>query len=162
MKKLFILLALLVAVPAYAGWNILQKDDGTAVWESGGATIGIAEVQLQVSMADISTASTEYVASPTTGLVSAIHILLMGDLTGNSATILPSVMSTTTPTIIGTEISNSNTTFTVATGSTQYTTTSFYPSSGNEVGQGGVIAINTDGASTGTAGMRVIISVRPK
>ena len=90
MRKLLVgLLALTflaLALPAEAGWNLRQNDDGTTEWiRSNSANVDesrqIGEVYLTVLLEDVADESTVYITIPVNDMrVSYIQTVLHGDL----------------------------------------------------------------------------------
>lgn len=79
MKRLLLsLLVLLLAVPAYAGWNEVQKDTGGIVIRDGeGIEVPYGDTGLTVTHPDVSTASTTYVLSYKKGRIIAVYAVAL-------------------------------------------------------------------------------------
>ena len=179
------LVVLLLAVGvAHAAWNIKQKDDGTAVWESpvnlDEAPIGTTF--LYVHIADLSSAATGFVVSPVTGDIQEIYLVADTAITIATAIIqaLIAVPATHQPIAVGTSgpqftpVSADGGTFNLtptedvlATGVTvpahaaglKFGTS---PTADRSVLSGGIIAISTDGGSTTASIAKIVIIIRPQ
>jgi len=175
MKALFKVLALgclLLAVPSLAiagNWNIQQKDTGT-VWNDGDSnTVPVGDTGLAVLITNISEASTHFVVSHKKGRIAKVYATLKSAISGTDPTIglfIAGATSTTqflqvsAPAIVTLDTTNS------AAGSSFNGTPASdqSPASGgatvtDQVEAGGVIAVRTDGGSTGVAEAVVIIIV---
>ena|SRR3990167_2509104 len=173
LKGLFALLfALLIAVPAEAGFNLRQNEDGTTDWVRTDSknvedAIGVGEFYLTVRIDNIATAGTYAVTIPVTDVkVTYIQSVLLDALTGSTNTVLrfwnvqaglteaslagnstsKEISNTTSPmTIASTSASIPSTIFSFAVTGTVDT---FTPTANNNMEKDSVIMINTDGGST--------------
>lgn len=167
MRYLIAALAIVFAasLPAHAGWNIKQNADGSTVWQDDeGNTVPVGDAGLTVEIDDLSTGATRYVVSHKDGKVKFVYSTNDAAFTAGSAN--PNLtISIGSGDAVGTFTPISLT----STGSSSHivmvTTTAGYlnsyePADSNvSVSQGGVIAIATDGASTGTVQGQITIIV---
>ena len=151
MKRIFLtLFALLLAMPAYAGSNIRQKDTGATVWEeAGGTQVPVGDSGLTVLLENISSASTAYVISNKTGNVVKIYSVAFG-----ATTVANAVLDFGTLTGgVFTAISGAGGIITIAgTGAAgDIDSVTFTPGTSPDldVNQGEVVWVTTDGGSTG-------------
>jgi hypothetical protein len=103
-------------------------------------------VAVTTKLADISTASSAYVAAPIAGTVSAIYSVLGGAISGANSAI--------TTAINGSNITNGGWTVTYS-GSAAGDRDSATPTAANTVAAGDALRVTTDGASTDTATLDV-------
>lgn len=157
-KLLLFLTALLVAFPAYAGWNIKQNDDGTAEWvNSRGDTSAVGVVYITTILEDVSTASTTFLVSPITAArIVDVRSVLAGAITGANSNIdiainTDGTFDYVTPITFAVAWSGS------ATGDGDGTAIT----SGNALAQGTGIAIHTDGGSTWTQKLYITVTIEP-
>ena len=94
MKKfLYALFALVLAVgvigPAEAGMNKRERANGNAEWVQSATsnTYQIGRTILHARIADVSTASSEYIYIPETGILTAVYCTISAAITGADATI---------------------------------------------------------------------------
>jgi len=76
MRKLIYLLAalFLMSLPAQAGWNIKQNEDGSAVWIDGDSIeVPIGDSGIVVFMTDVGQAATSYVVSHKKGTIKKVY-----------------------------------------------------------------------------------------
>ena len=157
-KLLLFLAALLVAFPAYAGWNIKQNDDGTAEWvNSQGDTSAVGVVYLTTILEDVSTSSTTFVVVPITAArLVDVRTVLAGQITGADSNIDVSVNYD------GTFDYVTPITFAVSwSGSTTGDTDGMTVTGGNTLAKGTAIAIHSDGGSSTTAKLYITVTVEP-
>jgi hypothetical protein len=157
------LVALLLAVPAHAGVNLKQLDDGTAAWEfTDGETQPVGVIYLNAHMTDISTSSSVSVVIPVTNAkVTLFQVATHGDITTADATISFWTTSDGDGTIQA-EISNATAplTITAVAGNENGDVDVFTPASLNDTLQRGqVIVIQTDGGSTNTVSASITITI---
>ena len=164
MRKFAFLLSALLSISlvtgAYAGSNIVQKDTGATVWEDDSGTQSpVGDSGLTVNMPTVSTASTVYVVSHKKGTLVKAYAIAYG-ITANSsepARLDFHVLNATTQgwfealtgTVAGASAVNRLTMLTTATGSIASVTFADITTSTAQVDAGDVIAIHTDGVSTG-------------
>lgn len=175
------LVGLLLATPAFAGWNIRQKDTGATTWidENGDEVpVGGGSI-LNVRLSDISTAATEFIISRKSGKIVSVYAVSMSPGSGSTAvdnTITVQLAALANRAAGGavqstdyfTQVSGVSITLAAAShfGTWDAATANIdEPASGSgdpgtdivEAGQ--VIAINTDGAGTGTTPAMITIVV---
>ena len=165
MRRFFIALAaLLMAFPAYAGWNIRQNADGTADWINGfGETVPIGAVYLSAYITDIATAQTVAVVVPiTASKVTLIQSVLDGTIT-TAATAVDFWRSIDGAGTVVDEITNAVSKMSIASESDIGTVDTFTPTSANTLQKGGVVFIHVDGSSTSTGqiGVRFLLTIQP-
>jgi hypothetical protein len=174
MKKFIAAFAVLavmgLSLPAFAGWNIQQQGNGGAVWTDGDGNstpVGGGSV-INVRIADLSTAATEYVVLRRAGEIVALYGVSMSPSalsSGVDNTITVWLESSATN---GNFLAVSGGSITLAAASdagtneadTDFERNSDGTSTGtqNAASQGQVIAIHTDGSGTGaTPGMITIV-----
>lgn len=148
---------------ASAGWNLRQNADGSTDWVNGSGTDAhVAESYVYVTISDVSTAITKYVVVPIGGTVETIYSVLENNISGADATLDFWVMDSTTPSIVSTEISNATSPHVIAEAGTDIgEVDTFTPTTGHTVTKGGVIAVHTDGGSTGTSQATITIIINP-
>jgi hypothetical protein len=157
--KRFILAFLLVmglAIPAQAGWNIKQKDDGSTVWvDQDSIEVPVGDTGITVRLTDVSTASTEFVVSHKAGKIKKIYAVTNGNFTGSpvlSFGISGGSSAYFTPISAGG-------TLTMEAGTVGGVTTISPADSNVDVEQGYVISVSSDGASTGESPTSVVIII---
>jgi len=135
------------AASASSGQVYVANGSGSGVW----TTPATSYITLCVTFKDISTAGTQYVASPAAGTIKKIYLTLQGAITGADSSV--------TFAIGGTSIDSS--TITAAqSGSTAGTTFSSTPSGHNTVSSGSVVSVASDGGSTNTVDAQVVILIQ--
>ena len=94
---LFTCLAMLLMTGvAVAGWNIKQRDDGTAEWQDGdGGTYRLGQQILSVNLENLGTASTTYVSVPYAGRIFQVDLAVHGDVKTTTEMVTVSIMSAT-------------------------------------------------------------------
>lgn len=185
MKRILAALALLlIPAVASAGWQIQNRDDGGAEWESDdGDTFPVGGIFLQVQVTDLSTASTYYVSSPVPGEIRDVVSVLQGsDVTAGGAAVLRvfTSLAASAATSGGadqfTPVTSSDTTdnvkLTIAQSSEpgqvdQMVGFSTYAVSqasiaNTSVDERGVIAVHTDGGNSDSREATVLITIYPK
>lgn len=166
-----LMLSLLVAVPAFAGWNLRQNADGTTDWvrtdsKNAEDSVSVGEFYLTLRMTNITSPGTFTVAVPITDVkVTLIQAVLEDAITGTDTLLsfykvgAGQTIGALTNRVKTLEISNSvskmaldsttplqgTDTFAFATTGTVY---SFTPNKNNTLEKGSVIFINTDGGSS--------------
>ena len=87
MKKwLIALFALCLAMPALAGQNVRQTDDGGAVWVDGnGNTVPVGDTGIIVNIEDFGAAVTKWVVTHKAGKIKKIYSIVDGAFTGDTA-----------------------------------------------------------------------------
>ena len=144
MKKfLLMLVALAFATPAFAGMDKAERSNSNADWvhKPSGNEYVIGRQAIQVRLADVSTASTDYVVVPEAGIITELHCVLDNAITSVDAVV--GVNNKTSETSAGV--------VTVAfTGSYPG---AFFKTTGmsTSVTAGSVIGVGTDGGSSTTA-----------
>jgi hypothetical protein len=168
---------LLLGAPAFAGWNIQQKDTGATLWvdEDGNSVpVGGGSV-INVRIADLSTAATEYIISRKEGKIVALYAVSMSPGSGGTAQdneITLQLSGLNNGAVASTsyfeQVSGASVTLSAqsAVGTWELDTSNIdEPASGagdpatDVVLQGRVIAINTSGAGTGTTPAMITIVV---
>ena len=160
MKKLLLALAfMLVPALAFAGWNIQQRSDGTTVWiNPDGETVPVGAV-LNYTITDVSTAGTHVVPIPVDGKVKIIYSGLGAPITSGDA-VLDFSTTTSATTVMTNFRSGSATNITIAnSGSATGTVDSMTPTSALTVYAGGVLAVHTNGGSSGTVPVTLTIVI---
>lgn len=159
MKKLAIaLLALLIPSVAMAGWNIRQNDDGTTVWVNGeGETAAVGSPGLTVTITDLSTAATRMVVSDRAGKIKKVYGVVEDAHTAGEAAPLITVLVQNSTAGQFTPISD-GVTLSMAT-DTPGSNASISPSYGNDIVEGGVIAVHTGGQSSTRASGTITIVI---
>jgi len=164
----------LTAGVAFAGWNIQQRPDGSAVWVDGsGNTAPVGDSGLTTYMADLSTQSTAYVVTQKSGYIRKIYLTAGAQSTNLTSTVTFliahgdwSIASGTTGSAVFKAVSSGSTPISLGniygpssiqvqtTGYAGWTSSVIFPSNlagrTNWVTAGSVIAINTDGAGSST------------
>jgi len=161
MRKTFLsILALLFTVGlAQAGWNIVQKDDGSTYWrDDAGTEVHVAETHLTVTLADVSTNSTAYVVAPVGGVVESVYATINATTASAAADLQVSIGNQDGWTLT----TNGTVPWVIASGSTAGTVDTYTTSSSNTVTKGQVIAITTDGSSTNTVIATFTVVINPK
>lgn len=157
-----------MATTAYAGANLKQQDDGgNAAWVNhNGVEFPVGDPGHVVHVTDLSTASTAYVVAHKAGLLTKVYAVLNGafDAASNTSTLtvfLASAASADNQQF--TQVTDTGGS-TLAFASTDHggTNDSVTFNDGNNtqvVSQGDVIAIVTDGGSTGTISGTITIVI---
>ncbi len=158
------------SMPATAGMDLSQQDDGTADWVNNntGDRNQITERILNVILEDVSTASTTYVVIPwTNAKVSFIQTVVQGAITAASANL--NFHHLTSDGVYVEEVSRANNganALTITWTDGAYTSVgvtsdvdTFTPDNGNQFEQSDVIAIATDGASTNDIDVHLTITL---
>lgn len=77
----------LVVGTAFAGWDIVQKPDGSTVWQKEGAIVGGGRVQqpvgrfvLSIPFSSMQTAASKYIPVPATGVITQAYVTLDGNI----------------------------------------------------------------------------------
>ena len=163
-KGLFaLLLALLVAAPADAGWNLRQNADGTTDWVRSDSRrvedkVPVGVIYLTLSIPSVSTAATYALAIPVTDVkLTLVQSVLTSGVT-TTDTILRfwnlgagQTIGVLTASATSREISNRTAPLTIAVATndaTVGTLDTFTPTHNNNLERGSVILISTDGGST--------------
>ena len=134
---------------AAAGTVYVSNGSGSGAWTNQIAAVRNANlVPLQVSIPDVSTAGSYYVASPILGKIVGIYAVLDNAITAANATITAKINRVA---VTGSPISVVHAT---SGAGVVYSST---PSGANTVSQGGSIEILTDGGSTTAAHTNVTI-----
>lgn len=163
-KILFALLALTLSVGvAVAGWNQVQKPDGSTVWENeDGVTAHVAETYVTLRMTDLGAAASHYVTVPIAGKIETIYGVLQRKIGGDADTEMLVWALPGTGTGRGVEVSDGSfPAFTIlvtpqVSGSNAGDVYTFTPTSSNRVTKGSIIAIESEGeANDGTANAMV-------
>jgi hypothetical protein len=113
---------------------------------------GGAKVYMQLEMADISTADEAYTVAPIAGTITKISSVIDGTIASADADL--------TGKIGGVAITNGLITVT-ASGSAAEDVDSVVPSGANTVAIGSVIEVETDGASTNTVKVAIVVEITP-
>ena len=162
---------LLLAAPAFAGWNIQQKDTGGTVWVDQNANstpVGGGSV-INIRISDISTAATEYVVSRRAGRIVALYGVSMspgagGNAVDNTITLWLEAAATNGN---FSQVSGASITLSALSdaGTDEADTTGIGEVAGGGAGesdavtQGQVIGINTNGSGTGTTPAMITIVI---
>lgn len=184
MRKLFLfaLLGLFVwTAPVHAGWNLRQNDDGTTDWVRDDAVnveqaIPVGVIYLNHRFENVSSASTEAVAIPITGVkVTNIQVVSQGEITATDAvlTFWWLAQSETIGVLPGNqsvrEISNGTGRLTIEASTISEGDNSelgfvdaFVPTSNNNLEKGGKILIETNGGSTNDVDLLITITLEPR
>lgn len=161
MKKLAIaLLLVLFPAVAMAGWNIRQNDDGSTVWVDGDSnTTPVGSAGLTVLITDLSVASTRMVVSDRAGKIKKFYGVIESAFSVGSDQPTISLLIQSTATAGQFTPISTGATLSLATG-TAGANSSVTPSdSAVDVAEGQVIAITTDGASTGSVPGTITIRI---
>ena len=157
MKRLFagllaiLLVSVMLAAPAEAGWNKRNNPDGTTGWVNpDGDEILVNERYINVLVENISSASTPYVVSPIAGTIVAIYSVAFGATTVDDAVL--------TARIGGTAITGG--TITIEGTGSAGDVDSATPTANNTVTAGQAISIETDGGSTGDVDAQITFVIR--
>ena len=164
-KYLLFLAVLLIPGLAIAGWNIKQNPDGSTTWiDQDSVQVPVGESGLTVRIADLSTAATSYVTSHKAGHIAAVYVTQSAALTAQSDdyVLTINVAASNSDPFLTVGSGGSNTITSAATGTAGAVSSITFTRSAtnNVVGQGDVIAVHTDGGSTGTAIGTVTIVVQ--
>ena len=154
MKKLIIALAVaLVPLAAYAGMNKQQQSNSNARWvhNPSGNTYQIGRQLISVRIPDISTASSEYVYIPEAGVVTAVHCVLSGAITGANATIA----------VADGKAAGGFTTLTVTQSGSAIGDIDSSTGLSESVDAGAVMVVGTNGQSAGTHESNCVIILDP-
>lgn len=160
MAVMLLLLSSAIAMPSLAGWNVRQNGDGSTSWVDGdGDAVAVGDSGLVVEIDDLSTESTAYVISHKSGKIKKAYVVIHNAFnSGSNAPVLDIwTQSTVTPNVM-TQVSV-GATMTPATGTTGSNTSVSPADSNADVSQGQVIAIHTNGASTGAVRGTITIYV---
>ena len=161
-----------VIAPVLAGENLRQNADGTADWVSrgsGGESVEhpIGAKYLTVLLENVSSATaTTAIAVPVTDMrVSYIQTTILGTIATADADLAFHVVNGSSGDVSD-EITNGTSRLTItASGSLLGMVDSFTPSkasAANHVGQGDVIRVFSDGASTNDIDVIITISLEPR
>lgn len=147
MRKFLVIAALLlVPLMAFAAENLHQKGNGGAVWvQSKDATTFPTGGPINVEIQDITSAVTKYVYAYKTGNIMKVYSVLGAAITGNDAITVMSNHS-------GSFAATGHTLTLTASGSAAGTIDSSVltaPTTATHVDQGDVIAVVSDGNSSG-------------
>ncbi len=166
----FLTLGLLFAsVSAEAGWLLRQNDDNTTEWVRTGSantqeTRTIGETYLTVFLEDVSTASTTYITIPVTDVrISLIQSTVFDRIT--TADVLLTIWRLDSAGANVTEITDgTGPRLTIASESVTGAVDTFTPTNiaVNTLERNFVIAIETDGASTGDVDVMITITLVPR
>lgn len=156
MKRLLVVIALLlIPAVAYAGWNIRQKDDGSTVWTNQDSKdVPVGDSGLTVLLEDMSSASSAYITSHKAGTLKKIYVTAFGSLTIAPAVLSFHISDTSTGVSTGPTPISTGATITFPTTANAGHVVSVSPvlnvqdGSTVTVGQGDVIIVYTNGAST--------------
>ena len=152
-----LLLAVFLSAPAWAGANIVQKGSGATVWEDDAGTQSPAgDSGLMVDLPAVSTASTTYVISHKKGTLVKAYAIVHGIANAGTSTLDFHIATLTTGhtfvpvtgTVTGASATNRLSMVATATGTLSSVVFADVGTT-NQVDAGDVIAIHTDGASTG-------------
>lgn len=160
-KRLCAFLAvLLLAGTAYARVDIHQDDDGTAEWLGTGTGPAGIGAHITVHLSDVSTATTHYAVVPFDAAIKRVRTALEGAITGGDAVI--TVAHSTSNPVVWTNIQGASGKVTIANSGSKagITDDSGKITGSNTVSVGDVIAIGSDGGSTGAKAAIVIIELR--
>lgn len=127
----------------------------TTVYTADGAGSGSWKrplVVLNCRLADVSTASSVFIASPYAGTIIAAYTVLQGAITGADSIVKLQ--------IAGVDVTGGSMTIANA-GSAAGDVDSCTPSAANTVTAGQAIEIETDGASTNTVALEITIVIKP-
>ncbi len=163
MKKLSLFLAvLLLSLPAYAGWDLRQDENGGTYWvdRDDGYEAHVSEGRVTLTITDISTAASDFVVMPVKGTIEKIYSVIHGNITSAGAAKLTFYYGDGLGAFV--EVSNTTSPLTIAASSTAGTVDTFTPTTDNVVAKGGVLNVRTDGGSTGTVEGTVTIIINPK
>lgn len=158
--KALLLALLFVPSLAFAGTNLKQKSDGTAVWQDSlGNEYPVRDIHLNTRITDISTAATAYVVSPATNVkVTSIRAVIFAAITGSDSIIRASVVNSS-----GTFVrAMLPLTAAVVAGSSAGAAFTLSPTSSNFLEAGQSIAIHTDGGSTTTSETILTVTLSPR
>jgi hypothetical protein len=158
--KALLLALLFVPSLAFAGTNLKQKDDGTAVWQDTlGNEYPVRDIHLTTRIADVSTAATAYVVSPATNVkVTSIRAVIFAAVTVADSLIRASVVNSS-----GTFVrALLPLTAAVVAGSGAGTVITLSPTSANFLEAGQSVAIHTDGGSTTTSETIITVTLSPR
>lgn len=161
MKKLLaaIFCTLLFVSAAEASWNVRQNDDGTAEWvQSDGDTHPIGSVYLNIQVTSVNDEATWVVVSPITdAYIDSIRAVLP-DYVGGTATLKFYTSDTTTPTLVGSQVTDASVGTLVLDTANEVKT--FTPTANRTLQQGQIIYIHNDGSSTSSAGAGITITIK--
>lgn len=168
-----VLMAIGLAAPSEAGWNVRQNDDGTTDWVRQDSknvedTTSVGEVFLTVRIPKVATPGTVAITIPVTDAkVTFIQSVLTGALTGSNTILrfwnlaagqtLAALANATTSKEISNTTSRMTIAATAAGGSRAIvaiavtgTVDTFTPTTNNRLERGSVILIHTNGGSSDT------------
>ena len=155
MRK-FLIAALLMLVPvsAMAGWNIKQNADGSTSWvNENGDTLPVGGFgALVVTLTDLSTAATRYIVSPRPGRIKKVYGVAEDSSfgSGSNASTIRIMRQITDAVNQFTPVSVLAGEMTIPTANAvDVTSVDVVENADNTVAAGQLIAIVTDGASTG-------------
>ena len=170
-------LVLALAVGVQAGFDIRQNADGTADWVDGGKdrTFPIGGEHITLYLPDVSTQATVFAPALYDGAIRKIWAVMHGETTlanatlrvyrqtSANATLGAEAYTQITPNAVLTLPYNNSSSSgagqitSVEPGDTVSATVDFVEISANDV-----IAVNTDGGSTGTIAATIIIEIEPR
>ena len=150
-KYIYALALLLIAGTAAASWNLRQTDEGGVVIINGDSvTSPLGGGVITVELDNVSTASTAYIVTHRPGKIKKAYVVIHSAITSASPSITLHLQDTTTPSQY-TQVSNPaggavqpGDAPAGSSGSNTFT-------NANDVSQGQVIAVVTDGGSTNTS-----------
>lgn len=158
MFRILLVLIFLIAGPAYAA-NIFQGDQGETVWrDADGDEWPAGDSGLTVTIEDISTAATDFVVTGKAGLITKVIVTPHGNFNSdsNESTLTFATADGSTSDFTSGEFGAAHTLTVVTNAVGQSDTLTI--TTGYSVNVGDVIAIETDGGSTGaTVGTVTII-----
>lgn len=175
MKALFKALAfgcLLLAVPslAFAGsWNVQQKDSGTVWLDGDGNSVPVGDTGIALTITNVGTASTHFVVSHKAGRIAKVYATVKDAITTADGN-LDVFVSTAARSTQFTQVSAANLVTLDVTNSAAGDTFSGTPASDQSpasggatvtdlIEAGGVIAVRTDGSTSGQVETNVVIIV---
>ncbi len=161
MKKFFAVLAgalaLALAVPAEASWNIRQKGSGATVWTDGSVEVPTGDTGLVVKITDVGTAGTHFVVSHKKGTIVKVYGVSNGSTGATPSNLIFKIGDGSNNTF--TPVSALSLALTTASGRKSSATTTLNPGgvTRTNVDQGDVIAIYSDGAGNNQDAHIVIV-----
>ncbi len=170
---------LLLGAPAFAGWNLQQKDTGATVWtdQDGNSVPAGGGSVINIRFSDLSTAATEYAVIRKAGQIVALYGVSMspgsgGTAVDNTITLWLSALSgrLDNTAVVVTDyfkkVTGAEITLSALShfGTYELDSSIDAPAEGgtdpsNDVKQGQIIAINTDGSGTGTTPAMITIVI---
>jgi hypothetical protein len=162
MKRLFLafLLVMGLAIPAQAGWNVRQNDDGSTVWvDQDSIAVPVGDTGITVRLTDVSTASTEFVVSHKSGKIKKVYATTNGNFTSSPVlTISIGSGSSATFTPVSQHCCGGGT-LTMEASPVGGVTSITLSDSAIDIEQGEVISVSSDGGSTGQSPASVVIII---